>query len=95
MLHRDDAEDMDRDTSDDEDRDAPQDIDVDREFEDDFGYIDCPGCGRTLDEDAPRCPECGYWITEESLAAERSQGWFWPVLVAVLVAIIVLIWSRV
>lgn len=75
------------------DRDAPQESDLDREDED-SGYIDCPSCGKTLDEDAACCPACGHWMTEESLAAQRSRGWFWPVMVALLVAMIVVIWAR-
>jgi len=82
------------DWQDEDDIDAPQEMDLhpDGEDDDDGGVVDCPFCREWISEHAPRCPHCGQWIAGDSLAARRSSGWFWPVMVAVLVAVIVVIW---
>jgi predicted RNA-binding Zn-ribbon protein involved in translation (DUF1610 family) len=74
-----------------DDRDAPQPIDLaDGE---DGGTIDCPHCGRAIHEDAPRCPYCGDWVVLGSSAAgQQARGWFWPVAVAILIAIMLVMW---
>lgn len=76
-----------------EDRDAPQDIDLNR---DDDETINCPECGHAIHEDCPRCPRCGCWIEEGGMssAGERSRGWFWPVMVALLVGVILSLWNH-
>lgn len=77
----------------DDDRDGPQPIDLDDDGSDDDDMIDCPHCGRPVYEDAPRCPHCGRWIEDDlSPAASRSRAWFWPIVVAVLVAVILVLW---
>jgi len=53
---------------------------------------ECAVCGHTIFEDAPRCPHCGHWLFEDSPAARRSRGWFWPTMVALLVAVILVLW---
>lgn len=75
----------------DDDIDAPQEADL--EDGDKPAFEECPICGQTIPENAQRCPSCGRWLTEGSTAEERSIGWFWPVMVAVLIAIILVIWS--
>ena len=68
----------------------PQEIDL---VDDDDVTIKCPGCGRWIDEDAPRCPYCGDWvILGMSPAEERAHGWFWPIVVAGLVGVILVMW---
>jgi hypothetical protein len=85
----------------DDDPDAPQEMDVDwadaaddDEAEDDVGH--CPNCGATVHVLTERCPRCGMWIDAgamQSPAARRARGWFWPVMVAVLIAIILVFWA--
>ncbi|HSW46122.1 MAG TPA: hypothetical protein VLM89_11195 [Phycisphaerae bacterium] len=76
---------------DEDDRDAPQAIDLEGDDEEDL--VECPRCGRSFYAEAPRCPGCGYWVEDNvSPAASRSRGWFWPIMVAVLVAVILVLW---
>ncbi len=75
---------------DEDDRDLPQPIDLDDDGDD---TIDCPHCGRSVYEDAAQCPYCGQWIEGElSPAARRARGWFWPIMVSLAVAIILVLW---
>jgi len=86
----------------DDDPDAPQEMDLDwaddaddEEAEDDIGP--CPRCGAPIHVLTPRCPRCGTWVAAEAVqspAAERARGWFWPVMVALLIAIILVFWMR-
>lgn len=80
--------------------DDPQDIDLVEGDEPDFEH--CPNCGKSIPESISRCPHCGQWIacpscgewlTGASTAAGRARGWFWPVVVAILVAIILVMWT--
>lgn len=80
----------------DDDRDLPQDIDLDDSSYDDDEVDDtflCPTCGRELYHGLVKCPYCGEWVTRESVAAERSRGWFWPTVIAILIAVILVMWS--
>jgi hypothetical protein len=43
--------------------------------------------------EAIRCPYCGWFVTEESPAEQRARGWFWPIMVGLLVALILVMWS--
>jgi len=72
-----------------DDRDAPQEFDLD--FDEDE-YVDCPYCAHSVYADAPRCPACNHWLEDESLARSRSRGWRWPMMIAFLVAIILVLW---
>lgn len=77
----------------DDDIDAPQDINLEDQGDgEDNELVTCPYCGAQISELAPRCPACGMWVTGESGAARRSQTWLWPVVVAILVAIILVVW---
>ena len=75
-----------------DDRDAPQATDLEEDGCDDT--VDCPACGQTIHEDAPRCPYCGQWVFDDTPAARRSRGWFWPLMIALLIAVILVIWHR-
>jgi uncharacterized paraquat-inducible protein A len=78
---------------DDRDDPQPEDIeDLDRD-NDDEDEERCPACGRSVYAGAPRCPYCGEWFTGETTAGRRSQSWFWAVMVAVLIAVILVMWS--
>lgn len=76
---------------DDDDRDAPQDIDL---IDDgDEPTVRCPACGREVHEDAALCPGCGEWMDARgSEAHRRSQGWFWPGMVGLLIGVILVMW---
>ena len=74
-----------------DDRDLPQDIDL-VENPDDEATVNCPSCGKQIYEDAVLCPYCGQWISTHSPATARSFGWFWPVMIAILIAVILVMW---
>ncbi len=84
---------------DDDDLDGPGDHDRDlldaEDREDDEYSRSCPNCGSTVYEAWPKCRQCGIYLDDagSSTAAARSQGWFWPVMIAVLIALILVIWS--
>jgi hypothetical protein len=61
---------MPRSTIDDEDWDD----DFDDEFDDD-STVDCPYCGRSIPEDAPWCPYCENYISEEDAPTGRKPWW--------------------
>lgn len=80
-----------------DDPDAPQEMDLDT-GDDEEDARDCPFCGRAMHWDALKCNHCGQWLVRDpalladSPAGERARGWFWPVMVAVLIAVILVIW---
>jgi hypothetical protein len=82
---------MNRPGPDDDDIDAPQDIDL-AEDEDGLDTIECPGCGGSMIEGMDRCPRCGQWLFGETTVGRRSRGWFWPLAVALLIAVILVLW---
>lgn len=67
----------------------------DEERDDDEYEQPCPNCGARVYEMWPKCRRCGYHLShaDTSTAAARSRGWFWGIMVAVLIAIILVIWS--
>lgn len=74
-----------------DDRDAPQPMDLIDDNEE--VTIECPNCGEAVHEDSPRCPYCGEWMVfDASPAFRRAHGWFWPVTVAILIAIMLVMW---
>ena len=74
----------------DDDIDAPQDIDL--QEGDDIDFETCPDCGKPVPESIVRCPHCGSWIDSPSPAEGRSREWFWPVMVAILIGTILVLW---
>ncbi len=54
--------------------------------------VPCPSCGAMIADEAERCRVCGDWVIRSSPAAQRASGWFWPVMVAVLVGVILVFW---
>ena len=82
---------------DDDDRDDPQEIDLDDEDDDadhaDEDTVECMRCGGAVYWSVVRCPHCGEWLTPGgSIAAARSRRWAWPILVAILIAVILVVW---
>ncbi len=70
----------------------PDEEDLDDDFDEDSDETACPACGSPVYEDAEKCPHCGQWITPLSGAERRSRTWLWPILVAVLIVIILVVW---
>ena len=73
-----------RDSYDDEDEDAIDESELpdasdmdDDEFPD---YVPCPFCGEQIYEGAEVCPECGSYISEETLPPQRPA---WAVTVVI------------
>ena len=74
----------------------------DDEFPDEADTVDgdnpalvpCPACGELMADDAPQCAACGDWVTAWSPATERAHGWLWPMIVALLVGVILVIWNK-
>ncbi len=84
----------------DDDPDAPQPMDLDwadAQDDDEAGddVVPCPTCGTEVHVLAQRCPSCGSWLDSELLnspAARRARGWFWPIMIALLIAVIFVVW---
>ncbi len=74
-----------------DDHDDPQDIDLDSE-DDAEDTIECPSCGREIYEGVIQCPYCRAFLFGDSPAERRARGWFWPIMVALLVAVILVMW---
>jgi predicted RNA-binding Zn-ribbon protein involved in translation (DUF1610 family) len=75
-----------------DDPDAPLHEDLDDDSDDLEDAVQCYACGRWMHADAAVCPHCGEWQIHDSLAARRSRGWFWPLLIGLLVAVILVMW---
>lgn len=48
--------------------------------DDDRDTVPCRHCKADIDEDAERCPECGYYVTREETAPGEGRSKFWAVL---------------
>lgn len=78
-----------------DDRDDPRPEDIEelsRDEDDEDDIKRCPACGQAVHWAAPKCPACGEWFIGHSPVAERSQTWLWPTIVALLIAIILVMW---
>ena len=75
----------------DDDMDAPQEMDLADEGAD-LDMMECPICRESIPEGIARCPHCGQWLFGDTPARRRATGWFWPLMVALLVAIILVLW---
>lgn len=56
------------------DEDAWNDEEDDGQGDED-ATIPCPYCRHPIYEDAPRCPRCGNYISEEDAPAARKPWW--------------------
>ncbi len=89
---------MTRNHYDDEDRDDPQpedieDLDREDDDEDDDDDQRCPACGQAFYRGAPKCPQCGEWLTGQMESpSTRIPTWLWTGIVALLVAFILVMW---
>jgi len=76
---------------DNDDKFMPQEIDLGWD-DDDEDTVPCPNCGKWIHEDAALCPHCRQFVISDVPATYRSRGWFWPVMVAFIIAIILVMW---
>lgn len=79
------------------DRDDPQPEDIealnrDDDDDDEDDYRRCSACGHGIYRGAPQCPRCGEWFTEPAVPCARIPGWLWTAVVALLIAIILVMW---
>ena len=59
-----------------EDREYPDEADGHSfadEHDDDL-YVACPECGADVYEDAPQCPQCGWYVTSDVRTALASNA---------------------
>ena len=76
---------------DEDDPHAPQAIDL-IDDDDDEDTIECANCGHVFLDIVTKCPRCGYWAQGGDSAEARAMGWKWPVMVAILIAVILVYW---
>jgi hypothetical protein len=69
---------------------VPRDDD-DWDDDDDVETVPCPYCRRAMPEDAPRCPYCENYISEEDAPPGRKPTWI--VVGAVLCLLMALLWA--
>lgn len=52
--------------------------------------IPCPECNQPVHEDSPRCPSCGYYITDED-APIQPKPW-WIIVGSLLCLVVIYLW---
>lgn len=68
-----------------DDREDPDPEDADWNL--DPAEVPCPSCKREISEDAPRCPYCGCYGSEEDRPSRRS--WWWIAAIVLLVLLLI------
>jgi hypothetical protein len=58
-----------------DDSEADEGDDFDVSDDDDDATIPCPYCGRSIHEEAERCPHCEQYISEEDAVPSRKPWW--------------------
>lgn len=48
----------------------------------------CPRCNELIHEETVKCPHCGEWIIDRPADMARRSKWFWPIVVAIGIAMI-------
>lgn len=71
-------------------RRSVRDDDEDDWTEEEAALEDCPHCGSPIVEDAPMCPYCKNWISDEEELPTQRPTWF--VVTAVLCLLMVILW---
>src|SRR3954449_11451593 len=75
------------DDDDDDDFDPPLDPEgpdpSDFDDDDQPDLLPCPYCRKLIDEDTPRCPHCGQWISAEDAPSQVS--WIVVLIIAALI----------
>lgn len=67
-------------------KDLPLDEDV--VDEDEQAVVRCPYCNELIHEETVKCPHCGEWIIDRPADEVRRSKWFWPIVVAIGIAMI-------
>lgn len=63
----------------------------DESSDDDPVIVPCPYCGEEILEDAPQCPACGNYLSEEDRPREKKPPW---ILVGVVICLVIaLLWA--
>jgi len=80
---------MDEDTgsagaSDDKDMPLEEDVQDDEASE----TLPCPHCGESIYDDTVKCPHCGQWIIDRPRNEILHSKWFWPIVIAIGVVMI-------
>lgn len=70
-----------------DDSELPQEADLE-EGDDEPELVSCPNCGKTIHEETVKCPHCGEWILDSPKAELYRSRWFWPIVIAIGVAMI-------
>ncbi len=50
--------------------------------------VPCPSCGESIHEDTVKCPHCGQWIIDRPRNEILHSKWFWPIVIAIGVVMI-------
>jgi predicted nucleic acid-binding Zn ribbon protein len=75
---------------DDDEYEDEWDDDDDQDSDDgDNATVPCPRCGASIYEDTPRCPECGWYLTDADRARSTRPLW---VIVTALVCLGMALW---
>lgn len=69
------------------DKDLPLDEDI--RDDDEPEMVRCPHCHKFIYEETVKCPHCDDWIIDRPGDDSRRSGWFWPIIVAIGVAMII------
>lgn len=72
-------------------REEPWEADEDWTDDDDAVTVTCPYCGEELLEDAPQCPSCGNYISDDDRPPDKKPPWIWIGIVICIV--IALAWA--
>jgi len=54
-------------------------------------WVACPFCTRPIPEETIRCPHCREWIIDRPSNEARRSPWFWPIVIAIGAAMILVI----
>jgi predicted nucleic acid-binding Zn ribbon protein len=53
--------------------------------------VPCPHCAKPIPEETIRCPHCREWIIDWPANEARRSPWFWPIVIAIAAAMILVV----
>jgi predicted nucleic acid-binding Zn ribbon protein len=53
--------------------------------------VPCPHCTKPIPEETIRCPHCREWIIDWPANEAQRSPWFWPIIIAIGAAMILVI----
>ncbi len=68
------------------DKDLPLDEDV--RDDDEPELVRCPYCDKLIYEETVKCPHCEAWIVDRPSNERLRSKWFWPIIIAIGVVMI-------